>query len=309
MIGAIIGDIAGSRFEFNNTSDYDFQIFHPDCSFTDDTICTVAVADAILRGVSYKDSLLHWCRKYPSPMGAYGGSFAHWINSDNPQPYYSFGNGAAMRVSPVAWAFNNEASVLREAIKTAECTHNHPEGLIGAMSVADAIFMRRTEPEKADNILNDVFKRYYGSDIFHYKIQNLGKFDETCQGCVPIAFSVVALAHDFEDAIRQAVSIGGDSDTLGAIVGSLAEARFGVPVEMKNAALNYLPEDMRKVVIDFNNKFKDNIECRWVDAPLSERKRFLFCHSRMYMESDRLVNSGQYPYLGLSDNHSFSKIR
>jgi len=256
MIGAIIGDIAGSRFEFNNTHDYDFQIFHPESSYTDDTICTVAVADAILRGVDYKDSLLHWCRKYPSPMGAYGGSFSRWIHSADPQPYYSFGNGAAMRVSPVAWAFSNEANVMREAIKTAECTHNHPEGLIGAMSIADAIFMLRTSSTSGGQVLNDVFKRYYGSDLARYEISNLGKFDETCQGCVPIAFSVVARAQDFEDAIREVVSLGGDSDTLGAIVGSLAEAKFGVPYSMVEAALNRLPDDMFKVVRDFAYIYK-----------------------------------------------------
>ncbi|MFG6386410.1 MAG: ADP-ribosylglycohydrolase family protein [Muribaculaceae bacterium] len=262
MIGAIIGDIAGSRFEFKNTSDYNFQIFHPDCSFTDDTICTVAVADAILRGVSYKDSLLHWCRKYPSPMGAYGGSFSRWIHSQDPQPYYSFGNGAAMRVSPVAWAFQNEATVLREAIKTAECTHNHPEGLIGAMSVAEAIFRIRTSSTPGGAILNDVFRHYYGCDIQKYKIHNLGKFDVTCQGCVPIAFTIVMTADSFEDAIRRAISVGGDSDTLGAIVGSLAEARFKIPIEMAKAALNYLPEEMREIVNIFHFKFQHYYEER-----------------------------------------------
>lgn len=259
MIGAIIGDIAGSRFEFNNTSDYNFQIFHPDCSFTDDTICTVAVADAILRGVSYKDSLLHWCRKYPC---AYGGSFSRWIHSQDPQPYYSFGNGAAMRVSPVAWAFQNEANVLREAIKTAECTHNHPEGLIGAMSVADAIFRIRTSSTPGGAILNDVFKHYYGCDIQKYKILNWGKFDVTCQGCVPIAFTIVMTADSFEDAIRRAISVGGDSDTLGAIVGSLAEARFKIPIEMSKAALNYLPEEIREIVNIFHFKFQHYYEER-----------------------------------------------
>lgn len=262
MIGAIIGDIAGSRFEFNNTNDYNFEFFHKDCSYTDDTICTVAVADAILRGVSYKDSLLHWCRKYPSPMGAYGGSFSRWIHSPDPQPYYSFGNGAAMRVSPVAWAFQNEANVLREAIKTAECTHNHPEGLIGAMSVAEAILLSRQSSENDIQIFADIFKRYYGKNIAEYELTSYGKFDETCQGCVPIAFTVVMTADSFEDAIRQAVSIGGDSDTLGAIVGSLAEARFKIPIEMAKAALNYLPEEMREIVINFHYKFQRYYEER-----------------------------------------------
>ncbi len=257
MIGAIIGDIAGSRFEFNNTHDYNFQIFHRKCSYTDDTICTVAIAYAILRGISYKDSLLYWCRKYPSPMGAYGGSFGRWIHSDNPQPYYSFGNGAAMRVSPVAWAFNSGAEVLRESIKTAEVTHNHPEGLIGAMSIAEAILLLRSHPKPCEDILNDVFKRYYGDDIVNYKFDNIGRFDETCQGCVPIAFSIAYAATDFEDAIRRAISVGGDSDTLGAIVGSLAEARFEVPIKMAKTALQYLPEDMREVVINFHYKFQN----------------------------------------------------
>lgn len=254
MIGAIIGDIAGSRFEFNNTKDYNFQIFHPDCSYTDDTICTVAVADAILRGVSYKDSLLYWCRKYPRPMGAYGGSFARWIHSDNPHPYYSFGNGAAMRVSPVAWAFDTEAEVLREAIKTAEVTHNHPEGLIGAMSVAEAILSVRKSSTSGIQIIADVFKRYYGKNIAEYELTSLGKFDETCQGCVPIALSIASIATGFEDAIRQAVSAGGDSDTLGAIVGSIAESRFGIPEELKEQAFTYLPEEMKYVINQFYNK-------------------------------------------------------
>lgn len=120
MIGAIIGDIVGSRFEFNNTRDGNFALFSPECSFTDDTICTVAVADAILRGEDYRTSILRWCRKYPNPMGAYGASFALWLNSPDPQPYNSFGNGAAMRVSPVAYAFDTEQEVIRQAMETAK---------------------------------------------------------------------------------------------------------------------------------------------------------------------------------------------
>ena len=141
MLGAIIGDIVGSRFEFNNTNRSDFELFHKDCSFTDDTICTVAIADAILRKCSYQESLLRWCRSYPNPMGGYGGRFAQWIHSNNPQPYNSFGNGSAMRVSPVAWAFDNLDDVLAEAEKTASPTHNHPEGIKGAKTVAHAIWI------------------------------------------------------------------------------------------------------------------------------------------------------------------------
>ena len=129
MLGAMIGDIAGSKYEFNNTFDYDFEMFGEGCDFTDDTICTVAIADAILNGRSYQESLLDWCRRYPSPKGAYGGRFAGWIRSLDPQPYNSFGNGSAMRVSPVAWLFDDLSQILEEAEKTALPTHNHPEGI------------------------------------------------------------------------------------------------------------------------------------------------------------------------------------
>ena len=135
MLGAIIGDIAGSKYEFNNTFDYDFEMFGEGCDFTDDTICTVAIADAILNGRSYQESLLDWCRRYPSPKGAYGGRFAQWIRSLDPQPYNSFGNGSAMRVSPVAWLFDDLSQILEEAEKTALPTHNHPEGIKGAKAI------------------------------------------------------------------------------------------------------------------------------------------------------------------------------
>ena len=143
MLGAIIGDIVGSRFEFNNTSDFNFELFGEGCDFTDDTICTIAVADAILSKKSYKDAMLEWCRKYPNPKGAYGGSFARWIRSLYPQPYDSFGNGSAMRVSAVGWLFSNEEEVLEQAEKSAEITHNHPEGIKGAQAVALAVYLGR----------------------------------------------------------------------------------------------------------------------------------------------------------------------
>lgn len=254
MIGAIIGDIAGSRFEFNNTKDYNFKLFHKDCSYTDDTICTVAVADAILRGVSYKDSLLYWCHKYPRPMGAYGGSFSRWLHEEDPQPYNSFGNGAAMRVSPVAWAFNEPSDVMRQAMASAECTHNHQEGLIGAVATAELIYHYRETPV-VGNYVNHIARFYYGHD-WENNLPRPGVFNETCQGCVPLAFHIINQSNSFEDAVRNAVSYGGDSDTLGAIVGSIAEARWGVPIEMQKIALNMLPQDMLKVVINFIQKYQ-----------------------------------------------------
>ena len=279
MLGAIIGDIAGSKYEFNNTFDYDFEMFGGGCDFTDDTICTVAVADAILNGRSYQESLLDWCRRYPSPKGAYGGRFAGWIRSLDPQPYNSFGNGSAMRVSPVAWLFDDLSQVLEEAEKTALPTHNHPEGIKGAKAVAHAIWHFRkskfseeskdSENEETKGLKNEnakaskdenetiqgfmsIARSYY--EDFDTRDYPKGKFDETCMDAVPLSFYLLSQASSFEDAIRLAISHGGDSDTIGAIVGSIAEARFGIPQEMKEKALSYLPDDMKDIWKQFAEK-------------------------------------------------------
>ena len=253
MLGAIIGDIVGSKYEFNNTLDYDFEMFADGSDFTDDSICTIAVADAILNGKSYKDSLLEWCRRYPSPKGSYGGRFSMWIHSDNPQPYGSFGNGSAMRVSPVAWLFDDLENVKVEAAKTAEPTHNHPEGIKGAMAVAHAIWHFRKGGVEADKSVMksfvDIAHRYY--EDFDTRAYQRGKFDETCMGVVPLSFKIITQSSSFEDAIRLAISHGGDSDTIGAIVGSIAETRFGIPVDIKARVMSYLPDEMKKVYEQF----------------------------------------------------------
>ena len=281
MLGAMIGDIAGSKYEFNNTFDYDFKMFGGGCDFTDDTICTVAIADAILNGRSYQESLLDWCRRYPSPKGAYGGRFAGWIRSLDPQPYNSFGNGSAMRVSPVAWLFDDLPQVLEEAEKTALPTHNHPEGIKGAKAVAHAIWYFRkskfsevskdSENEETKGLKNEnakaskdenetiqgfmsIARSYY--EDFDTRVYPKGKFDETCMDAVPLSFYLLSQASSFEDAIRLAISHGGDSDTIGAIVGSIAEARFGIPQEMKEKALSYLPDDMKDIWKQFAENAK-----------------------------------------------------
>ena len=275
MLGAMIGDIAGSKYEFNNTFDYDFEMFGEGCDFTDDTICTVAISDAILNGRSYQESLLDWCRRYPSPKGAYGGRFAGWIRSLNPQPYNSFGNGSAMRVSPVAWLFDDLSQVLEEAEKTALPTHNHPEGIKGARAVAHAIChfrksrfseeSKEREDEKskeygkeydaeAMKAFKDIARSYY--EDFDTRVYPKGKFDETCMDAVPLSFHILSKASSFEDAIRLAISHGGDSDTIGAIVGSIAEARFGIPQDMKEKAISYLTDDMQDVLKQFAGKCK-----------------------------------------------------
>ena len=260
MLGAIIGDIAGSKYEFNNTFDYDFEMFGEGCDFTDDTICTMAIADAILNGRSYQESLQDWCRRYPSPKGAYGGRFAGWIRSIDPQPYNSFGNGSAMRVSPVAWLFDDLSQVLEEAEKTALPTHNHPEGIKGAKAVAHAIWHFRTSKEshlpddEAMKAFKNIARSYY--EDFDTRDYPKGKFDETCMDAVPLSFHILSKASSFEDAIRLAISHGGDSDTIGAIVGSIAEARFGIPQDMKEKAISYLPDDMKDVLKQFAENAK-----------------------------------------------------
>lgn len=247
MLGAIIGDIVGSRFEFNNVKSKSFKLFTKECSFTDDTICTVAVADAILSGKSYRDSVHEWCSKYPNPMGGYGGSFAQWVHSDDPQPYYSFGNGSAMRVSPIGLYYHTADSVLLEAKKSAEITHDHPEGIKGAQVTAMCVFMSRWG--------------FTTDDITKYAVSEYGEipkfvpfsnpFNETCMNAVPVSVSCVLNSTCFEEAIRNAMIVGGDSDTIGAITGGIAEAMYGVPGDLKDIAMSYLPDEMKRVINRF----------------------------------------------------------
>ena len=254
MLGAIIGDIVGSRFEFNSTNDYNFELFTDKCGFTDDTICTCAIADALLKGKDFGESLHEWCRLYPHPKGSYGGRFAQWVYSDNPKPYGSFGNGSAMRVSPVGWLCRFREDILKSAEHTANCTHNHPEGIKGAQTVALAIYVANTERrcnKPTADIVKNVIKECvefsgYNIDIHKKDVEN--RFDETCQGTVPVALWIINQSNGFEDAIRRAVSLGADADTLGAIVGSIAEAIWGIPEEIKVSALSYLDDRMKDLL-------------------------------------------------------------
>ena len=247
MLGAIIGDIVGSRFEFNNTSDFNFELFTPACDFTDDTICTIAVADAVLNGKPYKETMLEWCRRYPHPMGSYGGSFKRWIHTAFPEPYNSFGNGSAMRVGAIGWLFDTEEEVLSQAKLSAEITHNHPEGIKGAQAVALAIYLAR-KGEAKEAILKRM-RDYYPT----FTKPQLGgnPFNETCQGTLPICLGIIERANDLEEALRYAIAVGGDSDTIGAIVGAMAEAIWGIPEAIKAEALTYLPTDIMYIYDQF----------------------------------------------------------
>ena len=252
MLGAIIGDIAGSRWEFNPTNDYDFELFSDKNDFTDDTVCTVAMADALLKGSDYGESLHDWCRRYPHPMGSYGGRFAQWVKSDAPRPYGSFGNGSAMRVSPIGWWFDDKETVKKEAAKSAECTHNHPEGVKGAQAVALAIFHLRNGQDIAEPLGLYGMRSHEPFDLEHYR----NRFDETCPGTLPPALWIVENSTSFEDAIRRAVSLGADADTIAAIVGGMAEAKWGIPEWMKEKAISCLPEEMKEVISAFYSNLK-----------------------------------------------------
>lgn len=257
MLGAIIGDIVGSRFEFNNTNSTNFELFTDENTYTDDTICTVAIADAILNGKSYKDSLLEWCRKYPNPKGSYGGSFVRWIHSADPQPYNSFGNGSAMRVSPIGWAFDNFQQTLLEAHLSAEVSHNHSEGIKGAQCVAVLIYHLRTGKIDKDAVKRCV-EHSFGYEILPVKrIRETNSFNETCQVTVPQAISCFLEGEDFEETIRLAISIGGDSDTIGAIAGSIAEAYYKIPDNITVEAISKLPDDMFTVLNSFISKYPE----------------------------------------------------
>ena len=264
MLGAIIGDIVGSRFEFNNHRSKEFELFTEDCFATDDSIMTLAVAKAIMgamkeRGLSnsldrpeFQILLSDLTVKYMQEIGqqypdcGFGGRFNRWVFSDVPGPYNSFGNGAAMRVSPAGFIANSEEEAERLADIVTAVTHNHPEGIKGAVATAIAIYLARKGANKTE-IKERIERDYYPLDFKIDDIRPTYRFNETCQETVPQAIQCFLESTSFEDAIRTAISLGGDSDTIGAITGAIAEAYYGVPEDMEDKALSYLDEDLRAI--------------------------------------------------------------
>ena len=253
MIGAIAGDIIGSIYEHWPIKTKEFPLFNDRCSFTDDTVLTVAIADAILTDRSYRQSLQQIGKMYPH--AGYGGTFVQWLHSDNPQPYNSWGNGSAMRVSPVGFAFQSEADVLLNAKLTAQVSHNHPEGIKGAQATALAIFLAKSGSEK-----KQIRKRI--SDEFGYDLNRTVDdirpkyaFDVSCQGTVPEAIIAFIDSDSYEDAVRNAISLGGDSDTLACITGGIAEAFYGVPDHIREEVCKQLTPDLLKIVERFCLKY------------------------------------------------------
>lgn len=248
MLGTIIGDIVGSVYEFNNFKSKGFDpFFHARARFTDDTVCTIAIADALTGGIHPTASLKAWGEKYWD-NGGWGRSFALWLGSDDSKPYGSYGNGSAMRVSPAGLLANSLEEAIRLARDVTEVTHNHPEGIKGAAATAAAVFLARSGSSQGEI-------RQYVTVTFGYDLESSVDeirpgyvFNERCQDTVPQALTCALEATSFEDAIRNAVSIGGDSDTIAAIAGGVAEAMFGIPEDIARKGWNYLPDDMREVL-------------------------------------------------------------
>lgn len=241
MLGAIVGDIVGSIYEFQNHRSKDFPLFTPRNHFTDDSVCTVALAYAELAHSDPVMVLQSWCRRYPAR--GYGGGFHNWIRSEKPSPYGSYGNGAAMRVSVAGWLATSLEDAEQRSDRITQITHNHPEGLRGARAVATSIFLalNGAEPQQITKVVAEVY-RYDLTETVD-EIRDGYKFYESCQQTVPQALVCALTAKSFEDAIRNAVSIGGDSDTVAAIAGSVAEPLYGIPQEIAQSAIAYLPDE------------------------------------------------------------------
>ena len=257
MIGAIAGDIIGSVYERHNITTTSFPLFQPDSRFTDDSVLTCAVAKAILDGGTREDyltSIRAIGRMYPDC--GYGGHFIDWLNGDSTEPYNSWGNGSAMRVSPVIWAYDSLDEVLSAAKASAEITHNHPDGIAGAQAIAAAGLLARTGHTKGE-IKSYISSQFgYNLDRTLDEIRPVYGFDVSCPGSVPEAIIAFLESTDFESAIRGAVSIGGDSDTIATMTGALAEAAYGVPYIIRREALSRLPLILKGIVEEFEGRYQ-----------------------------------------------------
>lgn len=250
MLGAVIGDIVGSVYEFKNHRAKHFEpFFHPKAFYTDDTVCTIAIADALVNQRNPAVSLKDWGARYWE-NGGWGRSFALWLGSDSLEAYNSYGNGAAMRVSPAGLLAHSEEEAIALAEQVTCVTHNHPEGMKGAVATSTAIFLARHGYSQKS--IRRYITEYFGYDLTRTadEIRPTYRFNESCQGTVPQALTCALEATDYVDAIRTAISIGGDSDTIGAIAGGVAEALFGIPETIAQQGWSYLPEDMRRVLTD-----------------------------------------------------------
>ena len=255
MLGCVIGDVAGSVYEFANIKSKQFSLFAEKAFFTDDTVMSVAVAECLLNGNhDYEASFRQWGKKYP--RAGYGGMFRKWLRDENMKAYNSWGNGSAMRVGPVGFACSSIEEGEAEAKRTAEVTHNHPEGIKGAQATASAIFLARQQLPLPE--IKSFIEKRYGYDLSRSleEIRPQYDFDVSCGGTVPEAIIAFLESTGFEDAIRNAISLGGDSDTLACITGGIAEAYYGIPAQIEETVQRYLSKDIANVVKGFQAKYR-----------------------------------------------------
>lgn len=254
LLGALAGDVIGSRYEWHPIKTTDFQLLHDDCFFTDDSVLTVAVANGLLQGGRYAEEIWDFGNRYPGR--GFGNNFMRWLSGPKKEPYNSYGNGSALRVSPVAWAYDTVEAILEGAYHSAVVTHDHPEGIKGAQSVALAVFMAR-QKESKDAIRKEIMDRFhYDLNRSLAEIRPEYTFDVTCQGSVPEAIIAFLESEDFEGAVRNAISLGGDADTQAAIAGSIAEAYYdGVSEEISTFVKKVVPEEFWQIILEFNDKY------------------------------------------------------
>ena len=251
LLGAICGDIIGSAYEWCRVKHTNFNIFIPQSRFTDDTVCSIAIAEALLTGQAFDKTLQYWCRKYPH--AGYGGNFRRWIGSSDPKPYNSWGNGSAMRVSSVGAYAESVDEVMRLAEASAAVTHNHPEGIKAAQATALAIYLALRGCSKEE--IKQAIESRFGYDLsrLYWDIQRGYSFEVSCQKSVPEAIIAFLEGSDYESVVRLAVAYGGDADTQAAIAGGIAAAYYGeIPETILNECLLRLPVEMKKVIDDFN---------------------------------------------------------
>jgi len=253
MIGSIAGDIIGSVYEFHNISNEDFPLFSRDSTFTDDTVLTVATADVILDGAKYDKYYLDYGTTFANR--GYGGTFYRMLKTGSLKPYNSYGNGSAMRVGPVGWAYDSMEEVLKEAKRSAECTHDHTEGIKGAQAVAFATYLARKKVDKT--VIKKAIAKL-GYDL-NTRIKDFSrKFDVTCQGTIPRAMAVFMETDNYESAIRKSIAMGGDVDTIGCIVGGICEAYYGMPKrEIVEEVYKRIPPHMARITTKFTKKYID----------------------------------------------------
>lgn len=287
MLGAVLGDIIGSVYESHNIKTTDFPLFGRFCRPTDDSVMSIAVADGCLESWFYlgeenekiKNAVIgkmqYYGRRYP--YAGYGGSFRRWLASEDPRPYNSWGNGSAMRVSSVAWIYNNLEDVMHAAKLTAEVTHNHPEGIKGAAALAAAVFLARRKFSKKE--IECFVEDTFGYDLSQSldSIRPVYRFDVSCQGSVPQAIRAFLESDDYESAVRLAVSIGGDSDTIACMTGAIAEAYYGIPRDIREKGLEFLDDFLKSRMDKFNAYIN------------SERRQVICSFSGMLIDMDYML--------------------